>query len=132
MYITQCIIQEQIQYSSSLAQINNDDHNINLSRATDWATLVGRHDLASLPREYLNKNCHICSRHFDMKMLNADKTRLLHHAMPTVMVSAISKSDSEQAMESKHMMHGGIKSGTISSVQTASETWSYQSGKSVV
>ncbi len=53
-------------------------------RATEWATAIGRNDLASRSREYLNLNCHLCAQHFERSMLNANQTRLLHHAMPTL------------------------------------------------
>ncbi len=90
-------------------------------RATEWATAVGRHDLARLSREYLNVHCHLCATHFNSKMLNADKTRLLHHAMPTVTTTAADHNPTSKTFDSYHVssdQHGaGNQTGILLVVQ---------------
>ena len=54
-------------------------------RATRWAINIRREDLVKKSPEYLNKNCRICSEHFESVMfLNDLKNRLQPTAIPTL------------------------------------------------
>jgi hypothetical protein len=53
-------------------------------RAQEWATIIGRNDLAKLPPHYLCKNYSLCGQHFESDMFrNAKQNRLVIDAMPT-------------------------------------------------
>lgn len=50
----------------------------------EWLTNCGRTDLFGKPVHFLNKNCCVCSDHFNVKMYsNPERTRLLPSAIPT-------------------------------------------------
>lgn len=53
--------------------------------AKRWAINIRRDDLIGRTPEYLNKNCFVCSDHFEMQMfLNDLKNRLQPSAVPTL------------------------------------------------
>lgn len=59
-------------------------YNYYFGRALQWARALRRDDLAELSADYLHRYCYVCARHFVPSMMNAHKSRLLHHAVPTV------------------------------------------------
>ena len=53
--------------------------------AKRWAINVRRDDLVHRTPEYLNRNCTVCSEHFETVMfLNDLRNRLHSHAIPTI------------------------------------------------
>lgn len=64
-----------------------------------WARAICRDDMAKLSAECLHRYYFVCAQHFLPSMMNATKSRLLDHAMPTVDTSLVNSTanDNEPA-----------------------------------